>query len=116
MDWHEWRGETLVLNLHVQPRARAPGVDGLHGERLRVRLAAPPVDGKANEELRGFLAAAFGLPKRAVTIAHGDHGSTKSVELAAPKTLPAWFVALGGHTAPASPPTADARPGRRPRA
>lgn len=85
-----------MLNLHVQPRARAPGVDGLHGSRLRVRLAGPPLDGRANDELVGLLANAFDLPRRSVTIVHGVRGSAKTVALDAPRRLPAWFTALGG--------------------
>ena len=59
--------------LHVQPGAKRTEVAGIHGEgaaaRLKIRLAAPPVDGKANAELLRFLAAAFGVPQRAVTAA-----------------------------------------------
>ncbi|HMM74477.1 MAG TPA: DUF167 domain-containing protein [Gammaproteobacteria bacterium] len=103
-----------MLNLHIQPRARAPGVDGLHGPRLRVRLAAPPVDGKANEELIGLLALAFGLPRPAVKITRGAHAGAKTVELSAPRTLPAWFTALGGQPCPGREPSLDSRPRRRP--
>ena len=110
MHWHEWRGETLVLNLHIQPRARQPGVEGLHGARLRVRLGAPPVDGKANEELIELLASAFEVPRRDVFITHGVHGSTKTVTLRAPRARPAWFDALGGLPCPANGASFDARP------
>lgn len=103
-----------MLNLHVQPRARAPGIDGLHGARLRVRLAAPPVDGKANEELIGLLALAFGLPRQAVRITRGAQGSAKTVELSAPRTLPAWFTGLEGRPCPGTAPSLDSRPRRRP--
>jgi uncharacterized protein (TIGR00251 family) len=103
-----------VLNLHIQPRARAPGIDGLHGSRLRVRLAAPPVDGKANDELLGLLALAFDLPCRAVKITHGAQTSAKTVELLAPRTLPAWFDALGGQPCPTHAPSLDSRPRRHP--
>lgn len=114
MHWHEWRDETLVLNLHIQPRARHPGVDGLHGERLRIRLGAPPVDGKANEALLDLLAADFDLPRRAISLTHGAHGTSKTVELAAPRALPAWFVALGGLPCPPRARSLDSRPRRSP--
>ncbi len=103
-----------MLNLHIQPRARAPGIDGLHGGRLRVRLAAPPVDGKANDELVGLLALAFDLPRRAVKITHGAQASAKTVEILAPCALPAWFAALGGESCPTPAPSLDSRPRRRP--
>ena len=74
-----WRREenvdgqpTLQLTLHVQPGASHTGVTGTHGDALKVRLAAPPVDGKANAELLRFLAEAFGVPRRNVTLVRGE--------------------------------------------
>lgn len=48
---------------------------------LKVRLQSPPVEGAANAELVAVLADAFGLPRRAVTIAGGAHSRTKRVVL-----------------------------------
>ncbi len=45
--------------------------------RLKVRLAAPPVDGKANAQLLAFLAEAFGVPRRDVTLVRGDASRDK---------------------------------------
>jgi len=64
----------IRLRLHIQPRAATSSLAGLHGDRLRVRLAAPPVDGAANEELVRFLARLLDVPLRAVEITAG-HGS-----------------------------------------
>ena len=44
---------------------------------LEVRLATPPVDGAANAELVETLAAALGLPRRAVTVVAGEHARIK---------------------------------------
>ena len=46
----------VVLDLRVQPGAKRTEVAGMHGERVKIRLAAPPVDGAANDELVRFLA------------------------------------------------------------
>ncbi len=95
-----WRREVegdLVLLLHVQPGAKRSEVAGIHGEtatgRLRIRLAAPPVDGKANAELVRFLAAAFGVPRRAVTLLAGETSRQKTVRIARPPLRPdrAWI-------------------------
>jgi len=102
VDWYAWRDTTLVLKLRVQPRARQPGIDGLYGDRLRVRLQGPPVDDKANDELLGLLATAFGLSRHAAAITQGEHGQQKTVALSAPRALPAWFVELGGLPCPGS--------------
>jgi uncharacterized protein len=68
--------------IHVQPRARRPGVDGTHGAALRVRVGAAPVDGAANEAVVAVLAGALGVPKRNVTIVSGQSARAKVVEVA----------------------------------
>src|SRR4051812_14450128 len=71
----------LVLDLHVQPNARHTEVAGVHGGRLKIRLAAPAVDDKANELLVRFLTDKFDLPGGRVMIRRGSHGRTKIVEI-----------------------------------
>ena len=71
----------VVLDLHVQPGAKRTEVAGTHGDRLRIRLAAPPVDGAANDELVRFLAEAFGVPRRNVTIVTGATARRKRVRV-----------------------------------
>jgi hypothetical protein len=86
-----WRrdGDDLLLDVRVQPRASRPGPAGLHGERLRIRLAAPPVDGRANEELVAILAEAFDVPRARVAIEHGLTGRDKRVRIRGAAALPA---------------------------
>ena len=95
MDAVSWRREdgagasaALVLTLHVQPGAKRTEVAGSHGDAMKVRLAAPPVDGKANAELLRFLAAAFGVPVRAVTLLRGEASRRKTVRVEAPRLRP----------------------------
>jgi uncharacterized protein len=90
-----WRREertgsqlALVLSLHVQPGAKRTEVVGLHGDLLKIRLAAPAQDGKANAELVRFLATAFGVRQRAVTLLHGAESRKKSVRIAQPVERP----------------------------
>ena len=90
-----WRREesvdgqvTLQLTLHVQPGASRTEVAGTHGDALKVRLAAPPVDGKANAELLRFLAEAFGVPRRNVTLVRGETSRAKVVRIAHPAARP----------------------------
>jgi uncharacterized protein len=88
VSWCEWRGETLILNLHIQPRASHDELVGPHGDRLKVRITAPPVDGKANEHLIRFLAKTFGVPKSQVTLVSGETGRDKRISIANPTRLP----------------------------
>jgi uncharacterized protein (TIGR00251 family) len=71
----------LVLELHVQPGAKRSEFAGMHGERMKVRLAAPPVDGKANAALVAFLAAHYGVPRAAVSIESGLTSRRKRVAI-----------------------------------
>jgi hypothetical protein len=75
---HALSGRT-VLALHVQPGAARSEFAGMHGERIKVRLAARAIDGKANEALVEFLAAHYGVAKRSVRIVAGLKSRQKRV-------------------------------------
>ena len=75
------RGAGVRFAIHVQPRAKKPGIDGVHGDALRVRVQAPPVEGAANEAVVAVLAAALGVPVRAVHIAAGESSRQKLVDV-----------------------------------
>ena len=83
---------SLTLTIHAQPGAKRTEVVGIHGQGsqagLRLRLAAPPVDGKANAELLRFLADAFGVPLRNVTLLRGEGSRRKTVRISAPVDRP----------------------------
>lgn len=98
--WHAWRDNRLELSLHVQPRAGRTEVAGLHGDRLKLRLAAPPVDGAANAALCAFLATAFGVAKSKVRLLGGELSREKRVAIETPASLPDWFMQLGGAARP----------------
>ena len=86
-----WEGSNLILRIQVQPRARSDEFAGTYGDHLKVRLIAPPVDGRANAALIAFLAEAFGVPKRQVTLLTGDTGRSKRLRVVAPSRLPAGW-------------------------
>ena len=77
-----------MLTLHVQPGAKRTQLAGRHGNALKLRLAAPPVEGRANEMLRAFLADAFGVPQRNVTIVRGEASRDKIVRIDSPVKRP----------------------------
>lgn len=86
--WRCEEGAALVLTLHVQPGAAGTGVAGRHGAALKVRVASPPVDGKANAALLSFLADAFGVPLRAVSLLRGETSRRKVVRIESPRRRP----------------------------
>lgn len=64
-------GPGTRIPIKVVPGARADGIAGLHGHRLRVRIAAPPADGRANRALCRFLAQNLGCRARDVDVVAG---------------------------------------------
>jgi len=75
------REGAVRFEVRAKPRARKSRIVGEQDEALVVQLAAPPVDGAANAELVELLASALSLPKRDVTIARGESGRVKLVEV-----------------------------------
>jgi uncharacterized protein (TIGR00251 family) len=73
--------DVLTLELHVQPGASKTSIAGLHGDRLKLRLAARPVDGEANRALVRFLADALAVTQRDVEILRGASGRSKTVQV-----------------------------------
>ncbi len=72
---------SCTLAIKAIPNAPRSEVVGWLGEALKVKVHAPPVEGRANEALCEFLAATFGLPRRAVTVLRGDTSRQKTVRL-----------------------------------
>lgn len=88
---HEWRredGDALILTLHVQPGAKQTAVAGAHGEALKIRIKASPIENRANAELLRFLADAFDVSVRDVTLLRGATTRQKVVRVAQPKRRP----------------------------
>jgi uncharacterized protein (TIGR00251 family) len=56
--------------------------DGRGGIALKIAIAAPPVEGAANAAIVELLAEVLGVPRRAVTIARGDTGRSKQIDVA----------------------------------
>ena len=60
-----------LIKIHVVPGARKTEVVGLHGDRLKVKVAAPPEKGRANEELLEFLARSLQVSRQQVHLTSG---------------------------------------------
>lgn len=86
--YYSWQGEDLILRCHLQPKASRDEISGLHGDSVKIRIAAPPIEGRANTALIKFLAKAFGVAKRDITIISGELGREKRVRIHAPAKLP----------------------------
>ncbi len=85
-----------TIAVHVQPGAKRTAVAGVHGERLKIRVAAPPVEGRANAAVVAFIAEQLGIPRTQVTIARGHRSRDKTIEITALDCDPARRLREGG--------------------
>jgi uncharacterized protein len=84
MKHYRWQNDQLFVDLLVQTYASHDSIVGVHGNRLKVRLASSPVAGKANEHLIKLLAEYFGVPHNRVHIIKGHQSRMKQVCIITP--------------------------------
>ena len=68
---------TITLKVLLQPRASRDGIDGIHGDALKVKVTAPPLEGRANKALKKLLAKELGLSPSRVEILAGERSREK---------------------------------------
>ena len=80
-----------TLRVHVRPGAARPGLTGLHGGALAVRVGARPIAGAANREVLALLAAALGIGPTALEVISGAQSRNKRIRVRglAPATVQA---------------------------
>ena len=83
----------VTICVHVQPGARRTEVAGLHGDRVKIRVAAPALEDRANEALVDYLAQQFEVPRRSVKLVTGAKSREKRLEVRGSTLSPA--AALG---------------------
>ena len=71
----------VTLKIRLQPRASRDGIDGLHGDALKVRVTAPPVEGRANKAVKKLLAEKFGLSPSQIEIIAGERSREKLLRI-----------------------------------
>ncbi|MGB8361999.1 MAG: DUF167 domain-containing protein [Acidimicrobiia bacterium] len=69
------KGETgPIVSVWVVPGASRAAIDGLHGDRLKLRVTSPPEGGRANDEAAHVLQSAIG---QRVTLVSGMRSRAK---------------------------------------
>ena len=71
-----------TLELKVIPNAPRDEIAGWLGAALKVKIHAPALDGRANDALLDFLAQQLDVPRRDVSLIHGDKSRQKVVRIA----------------------------------
>lgn len=79
--WIQEKGEAIIIEVLISPKASKNKIVGLHDNRLKIRIAAPPVDGKANIELVKFLADELGTPTYNIEIETGYSSKRKTIKI-----------------------------------
>jgi len=90
----QWRGETLILQVYIQPRASRDEVIGWHEKGLKIRLKAAPVDGQANKHLIKLLAKAFKVTMQNVRLLRGESSRQKTLSIERPNIMPDWLATI----------------------
>ena len=72
----------IAFEVHVVPRSPRNEIDGIHGDRLRVRVNVPPVEGAANHAVCTLIARVFGVAPRQVSIVRGLVSRMKRIHVA----------------------------------
>lgn len=73
--------KSCVLAIKAIPGASRDEIVGWHGDALKVKVRAPALDGRANDAVCEFLAYTLTLPRRAVTVTHGEKSRQKLVRV-----------------------------------
>ena len=72
---------SVTLKVRLQPRASRDGIDGLHGDALKLKVTAPPVEGRANKAVKKLLAVLFGISPSQVEIMAGERSKEKLLRI-----------------------------------
>ena len=82
MPCYQEKPDGLTVYVRVQPRASRNQLEGVVGDRLRIRLTAPPLEGEANKACAAYLAEVLGVPKSRVTLVAGQKSREKALFVA----------------------------------
>lgn len=80
-----WQNENLYVDLLVQTYATHDEISGVHGSRLKIRLASTPVAGKINDHLLKIIAEHYGVPLHRVHLTKGHQSRMKQVCINSPQ-------------------------------
>ncbi len=72
----------VVVDIHVVPGTARDEFVGLHGGKLKIRVAARPVKGQSNARLIKLLSDRLKVPKSGMEILKGSASRGKRVKIA----------------------------------
>jgi len=69
----------IYLNVHTQPGARKGGLQGIHGDAVKIAVHETAQNGRANQSLVAFVAKGMAVPKSDVQIVSGHTSRSKRI-------------------------------------
>lgn len=73
--------DLFVIDVHVVPGAARDEFAGLHGGKLKIRVAARPVKGRSNARLIKILSGKLGVPQSGIEILKGSVSRGKRIKI-----------------------------------
>lgn len=83
--YYYWQNENLYVDLLVQTYASHDEIVGVHGNRLKIRLASTPIAGKANDHLLRLMAEYYGVPLHRIHLTKGHQSRMKQICINTPQ-------------------------------
>jgi uncharacterized protein (TIGR00251 family) len=72
---------SITLKVRLHPRAARDGIDGMHGDALKVKVTAPPVEGRANKAVKKLLAGQLRIAPSQIEIIAGERSREKVLRI-----------------------------------
>jgi uncharacterized protein (TIGR00251 family) len=69
----------ICFRVRLSPRSSKEGLEGVHGDAIKLKVKSPPVDGKANKAMLKFLSKCLGIPMSGIKILSGQTSRIKTV-------------------------------------
>jgi len=79
--------KTETIKLLIKPNSAVTRINGIYGDRIKIKLAAVPEKGKANKELINFISGKIGVPKKNIKIIAGEKSIYKEISVKSDKDL-----------------------------
>jgi uncharacterized protein len=69
------------IKLIIRPNAASNSIEGLFGDRIKIRIAGQPEKGRANRILISFISKKTGIPKKDISILSGAASNLKEIAI-----------------------------------
>jgi uncharacterized protein len=79
--------KTDIYDFYIRPNAARTKIDGLYGDRIKIRVAAAPEKGKANRELIRLISEITGVAQKKIRIISGAASNYKKIQVEGDRSI-----------------------------